>query len=175
MRRRAIGVRPAAAALVVATALALAACGSSSTTEATGGAKAGGAKAGGAAKHADPRESSCQAQVGGFVHSLATLRRRLVAGLTYQQYVSEMRAIRSTYEAIPVAKLEVTCLNKVGGPAERSFNTYLEAGTDWGECVGTPGCEAATVEPVLQRRWRLAAKALNEAEAALAASHPTGP
>ena len=185
MRRKAIGVRLGAVALTVAVALALAACGGGSPMAGSTVAGSTGAAGEGAsvstgegdsaengskqtAKHGDPRESSCQAQVGDFVHSLATLRRRLVAGLTYQQYVSEMRAIRSTYEAVPVAKLDVTCLTEVGGPAESSFNTYLDAGNDWGECVGTPGCEAATVEPTLQRKWRAAAGALNEAQRALA-------
>jgi len=195
MRSGAIGARLAVAALAVAAALglALAACGGGSTRSGTvtasaaagsqdGTAGALGGTASGSrdapsdagAGRGDPRESSCQAQVGGFVHSLATLRRRLVAGLAYEQYVSEMRAIRSTYEAVPVARLDVTCLTRVGGPAESSFNTYLDAGNDWGDCVGTPGCEAATVEPTLQRKWRAAAKALGEAQAALRASPTLG-
>lgn len=192
MRRMAI--RAGATVPVLAVALALAACGSGSTSgrdatvsaagrggagSTSGSGGSGGAQGNGSgsetgAGHGDPRESSCQAQVGDFVHSLATLRRRLVAGLTYQQYVSEMRAIRTTYEAVPVSKLDVTCLSAVGGPSESSFNTYLDAGNDWGECVGTPGCEAATVEPVLQRKWRLASGALSEAEHALAGQIRTG-
>lgn len=169
MRRKGIGLQLAAVGVAAALALALAACGS-----ATGGAAGTAAEPspGTAARAAGPRESPCRARVGGFVHSLGNLRRRLVAGLTYQQYVSEIRAIRSTYDAVPVTKLGLICLTGVAGPAESSFNTYIAAGNDWGKCVGTPGCEAATVEPTLQRRWRRASRELSEAQKALGRGRP---
>lgn len=171
MRARAIALLLGLAAVA-----ALSACGSqgAATTEATSGATGAAAahrikeaaKAGG--PDANVGESACQARLGDFVHSLDVLRRRLVVGLTYEQYVSEIEAIRSAYESVPVAKLDLGCLSAVGGPAESSFNVYIDAGNDWGHCVGTPGCSAATVEPDLQRKWRIGAKALAEAQAALA-------
>ena len=118
--------------------------------------------------------STCETRLSAFVGSLGRLRRRLVAGLTYEQYVSEIEAIRSAYKAVPIEKLDVACLTRAGGPAESSFNTYIDAGNDWGDCVGSPGCEATTVEPVLQRKWRLAAKALAEAQAGLRAGATAG-
>lgn len=148
-------------------ALALAGCGSG------GGATARSlATPATAAKGRHPGEAprptpSCETQLDGFVGTLGTLRRRLVAGLTYEQYVSEIEAIRSAYRDVPVEKLDVECLSRAGGPAESSFNTYIDAGNDWGGCVGTSGCEAGTIEPTLQRKWRTAAKALSEARAAL--------
>jgi hypothetical protein len=145
---------PALAALV---ALTLAACGSDTTSAPPTAAKASPSKP----------TSTCETRLSAFVGSLDRLRRRLVAGVTYEQYVSEIEGIRSAYRSVPVEKLDVECLTRAGGPAEASFNTYIDAGNDWGDCVGTAGCEAATVEPVLQRKWRLAAKALGEARTAL--------
>jgi hypothetical protein len=170
MRTNGIAV-PVAGALVAALiSVALAACGSDTTAAPQSVAsKAAPAKSGdpGSAERGSAPASTCETQVQAFVGSLDRLRRRLVAGVTYEQYVSEIEGIRSAYRAVPVEKLDVECLTQVGGPAESSFNTYIEAGNDWGDCVGTAGCEAATVEPVLQRRWRLAAKALSEAQAAM--------
>ncbi|HEX2393333.1 MAG TPA: hypothetical protein VHI77_10500 [Solirubrobacterales bacterium] len=159
------------AALAALLALALAGCGSGTMTEsATVSQQA--PRAGTPGPHegspnARPA-STCETELSAFLGTLGRLRRRLVAGLTYEQYVSEIEAIRSAYGAVPLKELDVGCLTAAGGPAEASFNTYIEAGNDWGRCVGAPGCEAVTVEPVLQRKWRAAAKALSEAQAGLA-------
>lgn len=165
MRVKAVTLLLAGIAVAALLALALAACGSDSTAApgSSSGTTAEAAKQGGGA----PAVSTCETRLSAFVGSLDRLRRRLVAGVTYEQYVSEIEAIRSAYESVPVEKLDVECLARVGGPAESSFNTYIDAGNDWGDCVGTAGCEAATVEPALQRKWRLAAKALSEAQAAM--------
>jgi hypothetical protein len=173
MRTRAMAFPLAGLAVAALLALGLAACGSgTSSTQATVAAEAAKpSKAGTPAPHegspnAKPTQT-CETQLSGFLGGLQTLRRRLVAGVTYEQYVSEIEAIRSAYRAVPVEKLDVGCLTRAAGPAEASFNTYIDAGNDWGRCVGTPGCEATTVEPVLQRKWRLASKALSEARAAM--------
>jgi hypothetical protein len=110
----------------------------------------------------------CQGQVGGFVGSMDSLRRRLVVGLAYEQYVDEVEGVRAAYRRIPTAELRVECLTEVGAPAEKAFNRYIDAGNAWGECVGEPGCESATVEPVLQREWRVAAGFLSQAHHGLA-------
>jgi hypothetical protein len=106
----------------------------------------------------------CQAQLGSFVASMDSLRRRLAVGLTYDQYVAEVRGIRSTYRKIPIDRVEIDCLSAVGTPAEKAFNRYIEAANDWGSCVSEVGCSSATVEPVLQRRWRIASQFLNQAD-----------
>lgn len=172
MRIRLITIPLAAATL----ALALGACGSDTTTApatvATKQAHVGEPAPHGGSPSAKPAQS-CETRLSGLIGALSTLRRRLVAGLTYEQYVSEIEAIRSAYRAVPVGQLDVTCLTRVGSPAESSFNTYIDAGNAWGECVGTAGCEATTVEPVLQRKWRLAARALSEARGALGAKGTT--
>jgi hypothetical protein len=111
-----------------------------------------------------PAGDLCQSQLGGFVGSMDGLRRRLAVGVTYDQYVAEVRGIRSTYGEIPTERLQVDCLTAVAGPGEKAFNRYIEAANEWGECVSELGCGSAEIEPVLQRRWRIASHFLSEAE-----------
>lgn len=111
-----------------------------------------------------PAGDLCQSQLGGFVGSMDGLRRRLAVGVTYDQYVAEVRGIRSTYGEIPTEKLRIDCLTAVAAPGEKAFNRYIEAANDWGECVSELGCGSAEIEPVLQRRWRIASHFLSEAE-----------
>jgi len=117
---------------------------------------------------ADP----CQTQLGSFVASMDSLRRRLAVGVTFDQYLAEVRGIRSTYRKIPTRQVESDCLGAVGTPAEQAFNRYIQAANDWGECVSEAGCSSETVEPVLQRRWRIASHFLSAADAGLNASAP---
>ncbi|HEV2791752.1 MAG TPA: hypothetical protein VGV69_10675 [Solirubrobacterales bacterium] len=115
-------------------------------------------------RRAAPAGGLCQSQVGSFIGSMDSLRRRLAVGVTYDQYVNEVRGIRSTYERLPIEALEVDCLSAVGTPSEKAFNRYIEAANDWGDCVSELGCDTATIEPVLQRRWRIASHFLTEAQ-----------
>lgn len=119
-----------------------------------------------------PAGSPCQSQLGSFVASMDSLRRRLAVGVTFNQYADEVRGIRSTYLEIPVDQVEIDCLSAVATPAERAFNRYVEAANDWGECVSEAGCSSETVEPVLQRRWRIASHFLSEADDGLEADAP---
>jgi hypothetical protein len=123
-------------------------------------------------KHRKPAAGPCQGQLGSFVASMDSLRRRLAVGVTFDQYIAEVRGIRSTYRKIPTQQVEIDCLDAVGTPAEQAFNRYIEAANDWGECVSEAGCSSETVEPVLQRRWRIASHFLNAADAGLSASAP---
>ena len=111
-----------------------------------------------------PAGGLCQSQLGSFVGSMDGLRRRLAVGVTYDQYVVEVRGIRSTYGKIPVERLQIDCLSAVATPGERAFNRYIEAANDWGECVSEAGCGSEEIEPVLQRRWRIASHYLTEAK-----------
>ncbi len=92
------------------------------------------------------------------------LRRRLAVGVTYDQYVAEVRGIRATYGKIPVGELQVDCLSLVATPGEKAFNRYIEGANDWGECVSELGCGTTEIEPVLQRRWRIASHFVSEAQ-----------
>lgn len=120
-----------------------------------------------------PRASAgnlCQSQLGSFVGSMDGLRRRLAVGVTYDQYVAEVRGIRSTYGEIPIEKLQIDCLTLVANPSEKAFNRYIEGANDWGECVSELGCGTESIEPVLQRRWRIASHFLSEAKDGLDAA-----
>jgi hypothetical protein len=114
-----------------------------------------------------PAGDFCQSQLGSFVGSMDGLRRRLAVGVTYDQYVAEVRGIRSTYGKIPTDRVQIDCLTAVATPGEKAFNRYIEAANDWGECVSELGCGSADVEPVLQRRWRIASHFLTEAKEGL--------
>ena len=117
-----------------------------------------------------PGGERCQSQLGSFVGSMDGLRRRLAVGVTYDQYVAEVRGIRSTYGEIPTRKLQIDCLTLVATPAEKAFNRYIEGANDWGECVSELGCATTAIEPVLQRRWRVASHFLSEAQDGLRAA-----
>jgi hypothetical protein len=123
-------------------------------------------------RHEKPAAGPCQIQLGSFVASMDSLRRRLAAGVTYDQYVAEVRGIRSTYKKIPIERVEIDCLDAVGTPAEKAFNRYIEAANDWGDCVSEVGCGSETVEPLLQRRWRIASHFLSKADDGLDAIAP---
>jgi hypothetical protein len=110
---------------------------------------------------------ACQGQVGGFLGSMDSLRRRLAVGVAYEQYVDELEGVRSAYRRIPTKELQVACLTEVGTPAEQGFNQYIDAANDWAECIGEAGCDSAAVEPVLQRKWRVASGFLSEAHRGL--------
>lgn len=122
-----------------------------------------------------PGGNLCQSQLGSFVGSMDGLRRRLAVGVTYDQYVAEVRGIRSTYGEIPFERLQIDCLSSVGTPGEKAFNRYIEGANDWGECVSELGCDTATIEPILQRRWRVAAHFLSEARDGLSGAGAEAP
>jgi hypothetical protein len=102
----------------------------------------------------------CPTELSRFTDSLQRLRRRLVAGLTYDEYVSAVKALRSEYAAIPVDAIPPSCLIVTGTPSERAFDVYIAAANRWGECLSEPGCDAGDVEAQLQAEWHLASRQL---------------
>ncbi|MFN8163541.1 MAG: hypothetical protein U0R26_06865 [Solirubrobacterales bacterium] len=113
---------------------------------------------------------ACRSQIGSFLASLDSLRNRLVAGVSYQQYVDHLKAVRKRYEELPVDGLELDCLTDVATSAEQSFNEYIAAANTWSDCVEVPSCESASIESALQRRWRVASHYLSEAQTGLGPS-----
>ena len=105
----------------------------------------------------------CEVQLGGLVDSLDAMRRRLAVGLTYEEYIDQVRGLRKVYGEVPVDRLSVGCLLAAGAPGERAFNEYIDAANAWGDCLATAGCDTGSVEPKLQRGWELASDQLSEA------------
>ncbi|MFT3866358.1 MAG: hypothetical protein QM729_19030 [Solirubrobacterales bacterium] len=133
------------------------------TTSPAGGGAVIKAQTGGEAK-ASARPGGCEARLGDFVDRMDDLRQALLAGLNYSEYVVRVKAIRDAYEAVPVKKLGLSCVDGAASEAEDAFNQYLRAANLWGECAGTAGCAASSIEGRLQRRWRIASKSLEKAE-----------
>jgi len=112
-------------------------------------------------------DKRCRGQVGAFLDTLSTLRDRLVTGLSYEKYVGEVGVIRAAYDEVPVRKLALPCLSGAGTPGELAFDKYIEAANSWGECIEEEGCDAAKIEPVLQKQWRRASLLLDEARSGI--------
>lgn len=117
----------------------------------------------------DPRDGEpaaanaprCPASLLAFAAGLEKLRHRLVAGLTYAEYVSAVKRLRGSYAAIAVDRLSPACLVATGTPAERAFDVYIEAANTWGDCLSEAGCDAGDVEAPLQAEWKAASRQLD--------------
>jgi hypothetical protein len=112
---------------------------------------------------------SCRGQTRDFLGHLDALRSEVAVGLTYDAYLDEVRALKSSYAEVPVERLGVACLIAVGTPAERALNLYIEATNAWGDCLSVATCDLGSVEPELQRRWRQGSDRLSAAQRALRA------
>jgi hypothetical protein len=115
-------------------------------------------------KVAPKKGPGCETRLGDLVDRMDDLRQALLAGLSYSEYVVRVQAVRAAYEAVPVDKLDLACLSGPAGHAEDAFNQYLRAANLWGECAGTKGCAASSIEGKLQHRWRIASKSLEAAK-----------
>jgi hypothetical protein len=149
------------------TVLALASCGgggTSSNTEKIAAKPASTKVAKAKPEKARPETGDCQKQLGEFLARMTDLRQSLLAGLSYSEYVVRVQAIRDAYDAVPVKKLDGSCLAGPASDAEDALNQYLRAANTWGECAGTAGCAASEIEGKLQRRWRIASKSLDQAK-----------
>jgi hypothetical protein len=106
----------------------------------------------------------CPAQLSAFVKSLDTLREQLAVGLSYDQYTARVKGLHTRYDKLPIDRLAFGCIASTGTPGERAFDRYTDAANAWGECLADASCDTAAIEPVLQRKWRIADHFLAEAE-----------
>lgn len=147
--------------MLVAAALALAGCGDGETRTVT--------RTGPAATPAHSRAHGTKVaagcRLGAFLHALDTLESHLAVGLSYEQYFAEVQRAKAAYAAVPVAKLELPCLIAAGTPGEKALDQYIEAANAWRECRADISCGTYTIEPRLQRKWRVAAHYLAHAKA----------
>jgi hypothetical protein len=127
-------------------------------TEPTGKLAVGDGAHGGAASH------GCETRLGDLVDRMDDLRQALLAGLDYSEYVLRVQAVRAAYEAVPIDRLGLACVAGPANHAEDAFNQYLRAANLWGECAGTAGCAASSIESRLQHRWKVASKSLEAAK-----------
>jgi hypothetical protein len=162
--------RTAPVAALICLALALASCGGGSSTAAQTTVPEKPIKAKEAAPATtkpvkqDTSGAACQDRLGDFLDRMNDLRQSLLAGLSYDEYVVRVRAIRDAYEAVPVDKLGASCVTGPAAKAEDALNQYLLAANAWGECAATAGCAASEVEGKLQKRWKAASNKLDDAE-----------
>jgi hypothetical protein len=110
------------------------------------------------------RGGGCEARLGDLVDRMDDLRQALLAGLDYSEYVLRVQAVRAAYEAVPVDRLGLACVAGPANDAEDAFNQYLRAANLWGQCAGTAGCAASSIESRLQYRWKVASKSLEAAK-----------
>lgn len=113
---------------------------------------------------------TCRVQLHGLINSMDDLRGKLAAGLSYGAYLRGVKAAQGVYDRVPVNRLQLGCLVKVGTPAERALNLYLDAANTWGDCLTSVSCDSESVEPKLQRKWVLASNRLSLAQKGLRAS-----
>jgi len=112
-------------------------------------------------------DNRCQSQMRPFLDSMDALRESLAVGLSYDDYLDELREVKAAYDRIRADRLPIGCLLVAGGSGERALNRYIDAANAWGECLATPTCETESIEPQLQRRWGLASDLLSSAQSGL--------
>jgi hypothetical protein len=125
------------------------------------------AAASGVNAKASPPAKRCTRTLGEFLDSMESLGNTLAVGLAYGQYLDTVDRVRATYAGVEAEHLGLVCLGRVGTPAERALNVYIEAANEWGDCLATPSCDTEAVEPRLQREWERASNLLAEARTGL--------
>ena len=77
-----------------------------------------------------------------------------------------MTRAKSAYASVPVEELELPCL-AIGAPGEKALDQYIDGANMWRECRMDPRCGTYTIEPRLQRKWRVASHYLSLAHEGL--------
>jgi hypothetical protein len=141
--------------MLLGVALALPACGDEETTA-----------AGTPTTTVSARSTSaqCGRLLGDFLDSVESLNNALAVGLSYTDYLSAVDNSRAAYASVPVERLPIACLGRVGYPAERALDNYIAAANRWGRCLATASCATSEVEPALKRSWAGASHLLSRAK-----------
>ena len=107
--------------------------------------------------------ASCPRQVDAFVNSLDTLRRQLAIGLSYEQYAAKVKALRESYGRLPIDRLAIGCLSRDRHPRRGGAQRVHRRRQRLGRVPRRRLLHHRAIEPVLQRKWRLASRHLSEA------------
>ena len=93
------------------------------------------------------------------------LRERLVVGVSYRQYIGELKAVQIPYDKLPVGQPGGQVPDGCRGPGRAlpQQDTWKRRNV-WGDCVEVPGCRSTSIEAELQRKWRQGADLLSSAE-----------
>jgi hypothetical protein len=110
-----------------------------------------------------PAAQRCRRSLGGFLDSMESLNNSLAVGLGYDDYLTAVNQVRSTYAPIRADQLSFFCLTQIASPAERALNTYIEAANLWGDCLAAASCDSESIEPKLQGKWARASDLLSQA------------
>ncbi len=108
----------------------------------------------------------CGAKLTRFIRSLDGLRDQLAVGLTYDQYLENVRSLQRAYRQIPVTGEPAGCVVGAGVPAEKALNQHIEAANAWGDCLAE-SCDLASVETEIKRRWARASVLITDAQEGL--------
>jgi hypothetical protein len=151
-------------ALAATAALALSGCGDSGAATAESAATAQPRAPSRSSAKGSDTVAHCPRQVDAFVDSLDALRRQLAVGLSYEQYAAKVKNLRNHYDSLPIKRLNIGCVTATGTSIETTLNKYIDAANAWSDCLADPSCTTARIEPILQRKWRLASRLLFEAQ-----------
>jgi hypothetical protein len=120
---------------------------------------------------AQPKRSAaakrCGEELGDFLDSIETLGNTLAVGLDFEQYLGSVNRVRASYAGVAADRLGIVCLSWVAAPAEEALNIYIDSANEWGNCLASPACDPASIEPKLQRGWERASKRFARARAGL--------
>jgi hypothetical protein len=115
-----------------------------------------------------PREAAqCHHRLAGLLDSAESLNNVLAVGLGYEDYLSAVNHVRSTYAPLEAGRLPLVCLTRVASPAEQALNTYIDAANTWGNCLASTSCDPESIEPKLQHGWARASALLTRAQRSL--------
>ncbi len=112
------------------------------------------------------KKSACGEGLTRFVRSLDGLRDQLAAGLTYDQYLENVKRLQRAYGEIQVGEEPPSCVVGAGVPAEKALNQHVRAANAWGDCLAE-SCDLSSVEPEIKRRWARASVLITDAQEGL--------
>lgn len=98
-------------------------------------------------------QEECDEAFTDFMSSLKEINSRLDIGMNYEEYGNQVSDTKVTYDAIDFEDLSEPCVEKVGVPAEKALNFYVDAYRSWNECIESSYCNDDKNTRELQGDW----------------------